>query len=274
MTHFTDPTYLRDEQYKTPSNLTARADLHRRFSTAPGSWAKWEMDQFDLQPGERVLEAGGGPGWLWRANRGRLPAGVRVCFTDFSPGMVQAARAGLAGVSSFDFANADVQHLPLPASTFHLVIANHMLYHVPDLPRAVVEFARILRPAGRLCAATNGAKHMTEFYALVHEFDARYPAPEQIVNDIKYRLENAAAWLSPAFARVEVRRWSDTLLVTEAEALVDYAVSTTAAGSLAGTGWADGLRAFFQSHLDKTGGIQITKDMGVVLAWLNVWSSK
>lgn len=32
MSCFTDLTYLREEQYKTPSNPSARADLHRRFS--------------------------------------------------------------------------------------------------------------------------------------------------------------------------------------------------------------------------------------------------
>ena len=269
MARFTDPAYLRDEQCKTPSNLTARANLHRRFSTGPGAWLPWVMDQLALQPGEQVLEAGGGPGWLWRANRQGLPAGVRVCLSDFSLGMLQAARAGLTGDRGFAFANADVQHLPLPAGAFDVAIANQMLYHVPDLPRAVRELARVLRPTGRLCAATNGAKHMLEFYALVHEFDARYPAPEQVVSAIKYRLENAAEWLSPVFARVEVRVRPDTLWVTEAGPLVDYARSTSAGAHLAGSGWAEGLRSFFQEQLDRTGGIEITKAMGVVLAWMN-----
>src|SRR5262249_45839437 len=267
MSRFTDPTYLRDEQYRTPSNLTSRADLHRRFSTAPGAWTTWVMDHLSLQARERVLEAGGGPGWLWRGNRTRLPTGVRVCFTDFSPGMVWAARHGLPDDNAFTFANADVQHLPLRAGAFDLAIANQMLYHVPDLPRAVQELARVLRPAGRLCAATNGAQHMHEFYALVHEFDTRYPAPDQIVRTIKYRLEDAIEWLSPTFARVEVRRRPDALWVTEAGALVDYALSTSVGAELAGSGWADGLGAFFQSRLDRSGGIAITKDMGVVLAW-------
>jgi len=269
MTRFTDAAYLRDEQYKTPSNLAARADLHRRFSVMPGSWFAWVFDQIALQPGERVLEVGGGPGWLWRANQARLPAGAQVCFSDFTLGMLRAARASLGGVSGFGFANADAQHLPVAAGSFDLLLANQMLYHVPDLSQAVAEMARALRTGGRLCAATNGAGHMAEYYALVHAYDSRYPEPARAAEMLKYRLENAADWLAPAFTRVEVRRRPDTLWVTDADALVDYALSTSAAVQLAGSHWASGLRAFFQTQVDKGGGIRITKDMGVVLAFAN-----
>jgi ubiquinone/menaquinone biosynthesis C-methylase UbiE len=154
MTRFTDQTYLREEQYKTPSNLTARADLHKRFSTAPGSWQQWVMDQLALRPGERVLEVGGGPGWLWRENVQRLPAGVRICFSDFSLGMVQNARTGLQGIPGLDFANIDVQALPLAGGVFDVVIANYMVHHVPNLPRAVRELERVLAVGGWLCAVT------------------------------------------------------------------------------------------------------------------------
>ena len=205
MARFTDPVYLREEQYKTPTNLSARSGLHERFSTAAGSWHMWVMDQLDLRAGERVLEVGGGPGWLWRENADWLPAGLRVCFSDFSLGMLRAARAGLTGLHGFGFANSDAQDLPLPAGGFDWVIANHMLYHVPDLPRAVRELARVLRPGGRLCAATNGGQHMCELDRLLHQFDARYPEPDQMAAMLRYRLENAAEWLRPVFGRVEVR---------------------------------------------------------------------
>lgn len=267
MARFTDPSYLRDEQYKTPSNLMARADLHKRFSTAPGSWMQWVMDQLALRPGERVLEVGGGPGWLWRGNREQLPAGLRICFSDFSLGMVKVARAGLNGASGFDYANVDVQNLPLTANVFDLVIANQMLYHVPDLPRSVQEMARALRRGGRLCAATNGWNHMREFDALLQQFDPRYPGSDKMAAAFKYRLENAVDWLNPVFAHVEVRRRIDSLRVTEAGALVDYAQSmSSVANILSGERFPE-LERFFQGRIEAEGGIHITKDAGVVLAW-------
>ena len=268
MARLTDPAYLRGEQYKTPSNLSARAGLHERFSTAAGSWHPWVMDQLDLRAGERVLEVGGGPGWLWRENAERLPAGLRVCFSDFSLGMLRAARTDLARLGGFRFANIDAQDLPLPAGQFDLVIANHMLYHVPDLPRAVRELARVLRPGGRLCAATNGGQHMRELDSLLHQFDARYPEPNALAALIKYRLDNAAEWLGPAFGRVVVRQRADALWVTDAAALVAYAQSMARMTVHLGRERAAELRRFFQDRIDADGGLHITKDAGVVLAWV------
>ena len=45
---------------------------------------------------------------------------------------------------------ADVQDLPFPDASFDAVIANHMLFHVEDRPRALGEIVRVLRPDGRL----------------------------------------------------------------------------------------------------------------------------
>ena len=43
---------------------------------------------------------------------------------------------------------------------FDVVVADHMLYHVPDPRRAAAEFARVPRPGGVLLAATNGPQHL------------------------------------------------------------------------------------------------------------------
>ncbi len=268
LTRLTDPSYLRGQQYKTPSNLTARADLHQRFSTAPGSWPRWVMEEIALRAGERVLEVGGGPGWLWRENRDWLPAGLRVCFSDFSLGMVQAARSALGGQAGLVFANLDAQCLPFPSGAFDVVIANHMLYHVPNLPRALSELGRVLRPGGRLCAATNGSAHMGELFVLLHQFEPRQPEFDP-TTALKYRLENAAEWLAPVFSRVLVRRRPDSLWVTDPGALVEYARSSFRVADWLDRDRAADLESFFQAHMQSTGGLHITKDAGVVLAWVN-----
>ena len=45
-----------------------------------------------------------------------------------------------------DYAVLDLQALPFPEACFDAVIANHMLYHVPDRPRALAEVQRVLKP--------------------------------------------------------------------------------------------------------------------------------
>src|SRR5581483_3702094 len=100
-------------------------------------------------------------GWLWRGNLDRLPPSCDVVASDYSPGMAAEAGAALDD-ARFAMLATDAQALPFGDATFDAVVANHMLYHVPDLDAALSEFSRVLRPQGRLVAATNGRGHFKE----------------------------------------------------------------------------------------------------------------
>src|SRR6185437_6831553 len=87
--------YLLNSQYKDATNFEARVELHRRFSVNPYGFHRWVFDHFTTNEESKLLELGCGPGGLWRSNRGRIPAGWQITLTDFSPGMLQEARARL-----------------------------------------------------------------------------------------------------------------------------------------------------------------------------------
>ncbi len=266
MSLITDQSYLQHTQYKTSANLAARANLHIRFSTNPYGWLKWVFDQLDLRPGMCVLEAGGGPGWLWRENVDRLPSNPRIYFSDFSLGMVREAWEALGGDHHFVFAALDAQTIPMPDGCFDIVIANHMLYHVPDLPRTVRELARVLRPGGRLYAATNGLAHLREMHELIHEFDSRYVGRDPSAR--LFGLENAAEVLGRNFARVEIRRYTDAFWVTEARPLLDYILSLWDVVEVVKPVRAKELEAFLQAKIEAGGGLPITKDAGLAIGIL------
>src|SRR5262245_7631139 len=160
MDRLTNPTYLKS-QYKTADNLNARIQLHELYSTNTYPWTDWLFDQWVLPAASRILEVGCGPAYMWPQLLERIPPGWEVILSDISPGMVGQAREALAGVGpQFRFAQSDIQRLPWLEGTFDAVIANHMLYHVPDRPRALAEIRRVLKPGGKLYAATNGDSHM------------------------------------------------------------------------------------------------------------------
>src|SRR4051812_13005439 len=107
-----------------------------------------------------VLEVGCGWGELaeWIAR----DTGADVAAVDLSPRMVELARA--RGV---DARIADVQDLPFPDCEFDVVVAAWMLYHVPEIDRALAEIVRVLRPGGQLFAITNSRTHLLELRELV-----------------------------------------------------------------------------------------------------------
>ena len=57
---------------------------------------------------------------------------------------------------------ADATDLPFADASYDLVVALWMLYHVPDLDRALAEVRRVLRPGGRFLAVTNGDEHLAD----------------------------------------------------------------------------------------------------------------
>jgi SAM-dependent methyltransferase len=178
--------------------------------------------------------------------------------------MALEARRRLAGITGFAAYNADVQALPFAAGAFDIVVANHMLYHVPSLPRAVNELAWVLAPGGRLYAATNGPMHLRELYELAAGY-APWRGPGESM--FSFRLDNAEAVLGETFGRVEVRRYADALWVTEAQPVVDYLTSMSSFPDLAGRVPPEKLLAEVQKRIDADGGLSITKEAGLALAW-------
>jgi len=204
-------------QYATDDNLQARIALHAAFSTNP-HWAEWLFDREAPGPGARVLDVGCGPATLWRSNRERIDPGWSLTLADSSAGMIEAARRELGERATYVV--ADAQELPFPADSFDVVLANHMLYHVPDRPRAFAEIRRVLVPGGTFDASTIGRGHLAELVALVPGWDhGRYAEA--------FGLETGPAQLQPFFADVRVERFDNGLAVTDAEAVLAYLRSSS-----------------------------------------------
>jgi len=262
-----DKQYLTTRQYRDASNLNARGALHARYGTNPYPWFRWVFDQAlsVAPPSAQVLEVGAGPGGVWRENLDRLPADWQVTLTDLSEGMVAEERGALTP-PAFTCAVADVEALPFADGSFDLAIANHMLYHVPDRPKALSELRRVLRPGGALIAATNGQNNMRELDDLLKSI-----APSALTTAWKasfrhpFTLENGAEQLAPYFDHFELRHYDDGLNVTEVEPLVAYVLSIDAPGLRedAVATIAERARAVMQSH---DGVFHITKSVGMFVA--------
>jgi SAM-dependent methyltransferase len=140
-------------EYSTESGLLARRAAYEH-ATGPNAPEMVFDAVAEVHP-HRYLEVGCGPGEL--AERVARDLGSEVIALDISPRMVELARG--RGV---DAREGDVEELPFADASFDCVCAAWMLYHVPDVPRALREIARVLRPGGRLVAVTNYVDHLQE----------------------------------------------------------------------------------------------------------------
>jgi len=246
------------KQYGTAQNLNTRAALHARFSTNPLGWNNWAFQQYGLRPGQSVLELGCGSAGMWQG-RAEALQGVKLLLSDFSQGMLDAARENTHGLPGVAYQVIDAQDIPHPGASFDAVIANHMLYHVPDIDKALGEIARVLKPGGTFFATTLGAENMRELHELLRRF---YPESGHLRDAFTaaFRLENGADQLRGHFAHVELRRYPDSLHVTRAQPLVDYVLS------MVGMEDASEFARHIEGIIAREGAIDIPKDAGMFIA--------
>ena len=261
-----DPKYLKNEQYKDSSRLQARARLHADYNRNPYGWFEWQFDLYhDLPENARILELGAGVGWLWLKNMRRIPSGWNITLSDFSEGMVAEQRNNLAPLPHpFQFEVIDIQDIGFPDHSFNAVIANNMLYHVPDRPKAIAEMRRVLKSGGTLFTATNGEHHLQEMHHLMAHFGFQtsdYLGGFESVTG--YTLENATEQLQAFFEQVELHRHDDSIVLTEPQPLIDYILSFPI--KLAPER-VEEMRTFVESEITHKGKFLITKDMGVLIA--------
>jgi SAM-dependent methyltransferase len=165
----------------------------------------------EVEPGD-VLEVGCGPGEL--AERISRELRAAVIAVDQSERMVE-----LASARGVDARLGDVQDLPFEDESFDVAVAAWMLYHVPDLDRALSELRRVLRPGGRLVAVTNFRDHLLE----VREA-AGIPAP---FLDASFSGDNGEGTLARHFDAIERREGHGTTRFPTREAVASYAQSLT-----------------------------------------------
>ncbi len=266
MFRLSDQACLLNDQYKDASNFNARFQLHERFSVNRHGWLSWVLDHICLSPESRILELGCGPGMLWLKNLHRIPAGWRVTLTDLSPGMVEEARKNLRDSGRpFQFGVADAQSVPFKDARFDAVIANHMLYHVPDRERAFSEIRRVLKRGGRLYASTVGKGHMREMNDLVKRFNPQWDLDLPSTSN-SFLLETGAGQIARWLLGVSLHRYEDALVVTEAGPLIAYILSSGGMSAAIGNRVAE-FTHFVEEEIAHRGAIRISKDSGLFGAY-------
>lgn len=205
-----DPELIRRE-YATEEGLRARSQVHQGIA-GRGAWDLVVAAIAGCAP-RRVLEVG--CGWGDLAVRLRDELAATVVAVDISQRMVQLARE-----QGVDARVGDVRELPFADGEFDCVTANWMLYHVADLDLGISELARVLRPGGRLVAATNGLGHLGELWALVGRDRADEP--------VRFFAETGEPFLRRHFDHVERHDVESAVTFADSAAVRDYISSLVA----------------------------------------------
>jgi arsenite methyltransferase len=102
-----------------------------------------------VQPDERVLDVGSGPGFLVASLADAVGPGGSVRGLDPSAPMNAAARDLIKDRPWAGIDDGDALTLPYPDAAFDAVVSTQVYEYVADIPRAFAELRRVLRTGGR-----------------------------------------------------------------------------------------------------------------------------
>lgn len=103
-----------------------------------------------LRPGERVVDLGCGPGLLALEMSVQVADAGAIEGIDASPSMMELALRRCAGRANVRLRVGDVADLPYEDAAFDAGVCTQVYEYVPDVPNALRELHRVMRPGGRI----------------------------------------------------------------------------------------------------------------------------
>ncbi|HTK16496.1 MAG TPA: class I SAM-dependent methyltransferase [Acidimicrobiia bacterium] len=210
-------------QYGDDRNLAARQSIYA-FQRPRLNLHGSSIELAELSGDESVLDVGCGNGRYLAGLRSRGHRGL-VCGADLSEGMLRSARPDSGDAPLLV---TDAQALPFASESFDVLLAMHMLYHVPDRARALTEMRRVLRPGGVALVLTNSLLHFQELDELLIECAAATVGASRVrdrTSLTRFKIEDGSEELQAVFSDVRLHRFSSELLIDKAEPVVAYARS-------------------------------------------------
>lgn len=164
------------------------------------------------------MELGCGTGEMWKGKIDNLPSNSKLYLTDYSEGMVTKAKELLGKKDNVFYNVVNIENIPYDDLCFDRVIANMMLYHVSNIPKALSEVRRVLKDEGYFYCATYGENRIVDSIADMLNLN--------IEEDKKiFTLQNGYEILKPYFKTVKRLDYNDSLDITDLDDLLDYLYS-------------------------------------------------
>jgi len=158
-----------------------REDLHLEWTGAKtvAAWRKWHaqiatfthgateaiIEAAHLRPGMRVLDLASGVGDPALSIAREVAPSGRVTATDLGPGMMSLAEelARKKGLTNIEFREANAESLPFADKSYDVLTCRFGVMFFPDLPKALSECFRVLKPLGRAAFVAWGKKEQPFF---------------------------------------------------------------------------------------------------------------
>lgn len=246
-------------QYSTSERLSTRISIHDKYSTNKMGFGNWIYSKYDIRNGMMVIELGCGTGSMWKGHDDIISACSELVISDYSEAMVSKAKETIGDHPNVTYRQIDITDMPYEDGSFDAVIANMMLYHVPDISKGLNEVRRVLKPSGTFYCATFGIHGIIEYLSdILSEYGVKDDTNKT------FTLQNGASVLGEVFTDIRREDYEDSLAVTEVNDMVDYIYSLQSMTALSAIP-RDTIRELLASQM-KDGVLTVPKEYGMFIA--------
>jgi ubiquinone/menaquinone biosynthesis C-methylase UbiE len=245
------------DQYKSDKNLKLRSNLHS-YNINRMDWDKWCFKQMDFPKHARILELGCGVGKLWYKNKDSINNELKITLSDFSKSMLKIAKSKLKEVNhNFIYKAINAENIPYEDESFDVVIAQHMIYFVPNIEKALSEIKRVLSPGGIFYITANSCESMAELNELAEKFAPNLGLNSNGFSD-RFDLENGKAILKKYFSEIDVEILDGKIIVDDAKPVVSYKASTIQGNSVLVGEMKKKFKKYLEDYIKENGNISMT----------------
>ena len=143
-----------DEQLRSEFNEWARAGKGESMEKGHRPVGEQAIARMRISPAARVLDVGCGSGWATRM-LAEFAFNGRVTGIDISDEMISVARASSKSQPNVDFEIASAEQLPFNGHEFTHAFSMESLYYYRNIPQALKEIHRVLKPGGLFVAVVD-----------------------------------------------------------------------------------------------------------------------
>ncbi len=257
--------------YATDRNLRIHEETQAKYSVPPIDYVRWTLSTVEWAGDDTILDIGSGRGSHYSRLIEAQP-NIRYYALDLSAQLLRNHPA-----AADCLALGDAMQLPYNDDSFDVVMANNMLYHLPDVDAALLEIKRVLKPAGKLLAATDSLQTLPELQLLIRRAISLLSANQTLANASilpcdSFALENGTRILARHFYAVVRHDLPCQLVFEELEPAMEYlnCMGDLSQGSLPGdVRWDDLLLIMRQQMaqlIQLMGKLEINLAPGVLIA--------
>ncbi len=252
------------KQYEDDSKFKKRQDFHDKYSTNQYGFRNWLFDKYEIVEGCKILELGCGNGRIWDEKYDKLPSNICLTLSDLSEGMCNVVKEKHKNHKNVLVEQIDIQNIPYDDNSFDIVIANHMLYHVPKVDKAIEEVYRVLKKGGIFYASTLGTNGFQKY--LNQKFKEFNSSMDYFnIENWSFTLKNGKQVLSKKFKDIEMYEYKDSIQLSDENELVEWIFTSVVMQDLDKKQF-NGLAEHFAKYKDEKGMLNIPKQVGCFIS--------